>query len=514
MIERSAGVLVPLFSLRTAGGFGRGDIGALRSLVDFAAASGHRVIQLLPVDETAPGEASPYSAISVFAVDPLYISLRGPGGVGPAEIRRASRKLAYGGAAVRAQRRATKLALLRRSFEWFDRRASRSERAAMDKFCRANREWLQDYALFRALKEQFAWNSWESWPDGLRRRDPAALSAARREFAAPIGMYAYWQFLADRQWREVRRYAHSRGVLLGGDLAFSPSRESAEVWANQRDFDLTRTVGAPPDAFNEEGQRWGLPMPLWSRMRERGYSLWRARARRAGALYDLVRVDHVVGLYRTFWFDADGGGAGKFFPAGKTAQRRQGEEIMRALIEVAAPAQIIAEDLGIVPPWVRRSLTRLGVPGYKVLRWERDYERRGRPFISPSSYPELSVATTGTHDTDTLKVWWSSLGVGERRKLIDALRLAGVVAVNRPLELRGIDAILGALYAAPSRLAVVPIQDLFGWTARINVPGTVSPRNWTWRLPFNFDGYRRNARLAARARKLRALAGGSGRDSR
>ena len=237
--------------------------------------------------------------------------------------------------------------------------------------------------MFRALKERFNWTSWETWPAQIAQRDPAALAAVRRELAEPIEMYGYWQFIAHRQWSQMRAYASSHGALIGGDLAFSPRRDSAEVWANQDEFDLSRTVGAPPDGFNPKGQRWGLPLPNWDRMRARGFKLLRARARRASSLYDLIRIDHVVGLYRTFNFGSDPDAEGTFTPADEADQRLQGEEVIGAIKQEAGAAELIAEDLGTVPPWVRESLTRLGVPGYKVMQWERQLGPRRRIISQP-----------------------------------------------------------------------------------------------------------------------------------
>ncbi|HEY6418524.1 MAG TPA: 4-alpha-glucanotransferase, partial [Candidatus Binataceae bacterium] len=390
-LPRSAGILIPLFSLRTREDLGRGEILDLKSMIDFALAMGHRVIQLLPIDETSAEELSPYSALSIFAIDPIYISVHSIDGVGPVVMRRARKAVGPSRVVPRAIARNEKLKLLERAFR-ASRRGPESngpDAPAFDAFVEANRDWLYDYALFRALKERFAWKPWEEWRAEIARRDTDALKAARRDLASAIAMYTYWQFLAHQQWTAMRAYATARGVTLGGDLAFSPGHDSAEVWANQSIFDLTRTVGAPPDAFNLRGQRWGLPMPNWARMRAQGFRFWRARARRASALYDLIRIDHVVGLYRTFNFgvDAEADAPGEFAPVNEDAQRTQGEEVMRAIKEEVGATEVVAEDLGTVPPWVRESLTAMGVPGYKVLQWERkNWDQPNESYISPAAY--------------------------------------------------------------------------------------------------------------------------------
>ncbi len=242
-------------------------------------------------------------------------------------------------------------------------------------------------------------------------------------------------------------------------------------------------------------------------MRADRFQLWRSRVRRAGALYDFVRVDHVVGLYRTFNFGSAPDAPGEFSPSEEGAQLAQGEEIIRALIEEAGRTELIAEDLGTVPPWVRKSLTQLGVPGYKVMQWEReDWGTPNERFVSPAKYPELSLATTGTHDTETLSEWWHGHPEVERARLVRALGIETRVQPEQPFDEAALDAILEALYAAPSRLVLIPIQDLFGWNARINWPGTIGEFNWTWRLPFTIEELRRNPLIQARAAKLRAIA--------
>ena len=478
VIPRIAGVMVPLFSIRTRADAGIGDIASLHAMADLAAAMGHRGILLLPLDETGPGEASPYSALSLFAIDPIYIGLDGIAGVAPEAAARVRRALEHVALSDHAAIRGARLELLEAAFRHFA--AHGDERAAVDAFAARNREWLDDYALFRALKDRFNFAAWEQWPEeGLRRREPSALDRARSELAEPIAKYVYWQFLAHRQWAELRAHARARGVLLGGDLAFSPGRDSAEVWARQALFDLERTVGAPPDGFNPQGQRWGLPMPRWERIRADRFALLRERTRHACALYDFIRVDHVVGLYRTFSFGLAPQAPGSFSPAAEPEQRVQGEAVLGAILEEAGATIVIAEDLGVIPPFVRISLSALEVPGYKVMRWEKVGEGTAvEAFASPADYPELSLATTGTHDTDTLAQWWDEAPADERARMLRLLGLAAAPARGAEIAFGEVrDAILAALYAAPSRLVIIPIQDLFGWRERINLPGTVGPAN-------------------------------------
>jgi 4-alpha-glucanotransferase len=511
MLPRSAGILIPLFSIRTRDSLGRGEILDLAPMIDFALSMGHRVIQLLPLDENGPDDLSPYSAMSVMAIDPTYISLSGLPGVGRVVLARAREAVGRRRFVERPIIRREKFPLLERAYRAARARGGPDERAQLDAFIAANSYWIHDYALFRALKDRFNWTTWETWPAEIAHRDPAALELARRDLADAIEMYSYWQYIAHRQMSEMREYARSREAFLGGDLAFSPCRDSAEVWANQDEFDLSRTVGAPPDGFNPKGQRWGLPLPNWSAMRAQGFKVLRARARHASTLYDLLRIDHVVGLYRTFNFGSELAEPGVFTPVNEDDELRQGEEVIHAIKEEAGATELIAEDLGTVPPWVRASLTQLGVAGYKVMQWERDWGHGDEPFISPTAYPTLSLATTGTHDTEPLTVWWRAQPIDVREKLVRGLGLEGKVNPRRMLEESARFAILTPLYAAPSKLVIVPIQDLFGWSAQINRPGTISAWNWTYRIPLTLERMRRSRAIQEDVVKLREIAMGSGR---
>jgi 4-alpha-glucanotransferase len=510
-IERLAGVMVPLFSLRTQSDAGIGDIAALDAMTGLVSSTGDRAILLLPIDETSPGEASPYSALSVFAIDPIYIGLDGLAGVIPGDVERVRRELAHVPLSDRLTIRAARLELLEAAFRHFTARGD--ERAVVTDFAARHRGWLDDYALFRALKDRFDLAPWEDWPDELRRRETAALDRAKAELAPAIDKYMYWQFLAHRQWTEVHAHARARGVMLGGDLAFSPAHDSAEVWANQELFDFNRTVGAPPDAFNPEGQKWGLPSPRWDRIRADGFALLRKRIRHARELYDFIRVDHVVGLYRTFSFGLVPGAKGGFSPAAEPEQRALGEAVLGAILEEAGTTIVVAEDLGVIPPFVRASLSALGVPGYKVMRWEKIND--GTPaeaFVSPADYPEISLATTGTHDTDTLAEWWDTAPAAERARMLALLVPAPAATRNAKVGFEQMrDAMLAALYASPSRMVIVPMQDLFGWRERINLPGTVGPANWSWRLPHAIEDIGHDPASSARVAQLRAMAIQAGR---
>jgi 4-alpha-glucanotransferase len=350
--------------------------------------------------------------------------------------------------------------------------------------------WIDEYALFRAIHAGQNERGWQDWPEPLRTRQPDALAAARSDLAEDILFRQYLQWIAAGQWAEARR--HAGDVALFGDLPFMVSADSADVWARQEEFRMDASVGVPPDAFSETGQDWGLPLYRWDVLAGRDFDWLRQRARRNADLYDGYRVDHLVGFYRTYFRPQDGGPP-QFTPSGEAEQTALGERLLAVFREPGA--EIIAEDLGVIPDFVRQSLDRLGVPGYKVFRWERAWSVEGHPFTDPLSFPARSVATSGTHDTEPMAVWWEGAPPEEReavlaipsvrRRLSDDDRAAALAASGLSRLVR--EALLESLYASGSDIVILPIQDLFGWHDRINQPATVSSDNWTWRLPWPSD---------------------------
>jgi 4-alpha-glucanotransferase len=365
--------------------------------------------------------------------------------------------------------------------------------------------WIEDYALFRAIHAHEVERRWADWPAALQRREPADIDRVRRELAREVLFYQYLQWLAACQWRAARR--ESQGVALFGDLPFMVDGDSADVWARQDEFRLDASIGAPPDAFCALGQNWGMPVYRWDAMAAEQFLWLRERVRRIADLDDGFRIDHLVGFYRTFAWPNDGS-APFFAPAGEAAQTALGERLLGVFRE--AGSAIVAEDLGTVPDFVRASLARLAVPGFRVFRWERHWHVEGEPFRDPSEYPPVSVATSGTHDTEPMAVWWESASDEERRQ-VGALptirRLVGEADLTGALYNPTVrDALLEALFASGSNLLLMPVQDVFGWRDRINVPATIAADNWTWRLPWPCD--RLDEILEARERQhvLRAWA--------
>ena len=513
--SRRAGILVPLFSIPSTTSWGIGEIGDLEPLARWLERSGQRLLQLLPINEMPPGERSPYSALSAMAIDPQFISMRTledfdaiggeasltPAARGALEAARIATAIDY------ATVRSLKFDALRRSFAHFretEWTGGTHRASAFRAFCEHQAWWLEDYALFRALHARFGERSWLEWPQPMRDRHPNALAAAREELADDILFRQYLQWVAGDQWGHARDRAGE--VALFGDLPFMVSGDSADVWARQDEFRLDVSVGVPPDAFSETGQDWGLPAYRWDVFDARGFDWLQHRARRNADLFDGYRVDHLVGFFRTYSRKA-GEQTGAFDPSDEASQIALGESLLRVFQEDGA--QITAEDLGSIPDFVRASLRQMGVPGYKVLRWERAWKQEGKPFLDPATFPPTSVVTTSVHDIEPIALWWEVAEQEERHRfaaLLNPSDTADRAVAAAPFTPTLRDEILGLTYHAGSELLLLPVQDAFGWPDRINTPATIGDENWTWRMPIGVDAMQKDAGAIECADRLRRLA--------
>ena len=508
---RQSGIGVPLFSIASSASWGIGEFADLPAFGSWCASAGQRYVQLLPLNEISPGETSPYSSMTAMALDPIYIHLPavedfaadgGEAGL-PADDRalllrlRASTRIAY------AETRTLKMRVLRRAFlrfkaEDIDRGSARAE--AFAAYETRESWWLDVYTTFRALHAAHEERAWWDWPTALAYGDPVAIKDARVALAEERRYRAWLQWIAETQWQTARRAA---GVRVLGDLPFMISGDSPDVWARREQFMLDATVGVPPDAFSATGQDWGLPPWRWDVMQSTGFQWMRARARRTAALFDGVRIDHLVGLYRIYVRPTDVTRDKVFSPPDEPSQSLLGAKILGIYLQ--SGMEIVAEDLGTVPPFVRFSMARLGVPGFKVMRWERSWDAEGQPFVDPADYPEVSVALSGTHDTESLAQWWRDLTDGDRAAFLalPSLAATGITATS-PFVPDVRDAIVGALIGGASHTVMLPLQDLFGWDVRINTPATVNDQNWTWRVAQPVDRWRESPEWVEAADRLRA----------
>ena len=467
-------------------------------------------------------ETSPYSPLSAMAIDPQFISVGQMEDFAAIADRLGDdfRAAARGGAQLarcRLPGRATRSrkTRLRRLVRAVSRHrigvGNATGRCIPRLYARDQAWWLDDYALFRALHAAQARAAVGRMAGAASRsRTRCAWHSARVELADDVLYRQYLQWIADDQWADARR--DSGNVALFGDLPFMVSGDSADVWARQDEFRLDASIGVPPDAFSETGQNWEMPVYRWDVLAERGFDWLRDRARRNAALFDGYRVDHLVGFYRTYFRPHDGGPA-QFSPPDEPAQVQLGERVLEVFR--SSGAHITAEDLGIVPQFVRDSLARQGIAGYKVLRWERYWHEDGQPFKDPRDYPPVGVATSGTHDTEPMAMWWENASRPERqavlaipslrKRLTDEDRAGRSRRAAMSHSLR--EALLETLYASGSDLLIFPVQDVFGWHDRINQPATVNASNWTWRLPWPVDRLPYEPTAMAVAAQLREWGG-------
>ncbi len=465
-LGRSAGLVVPLFSLHSSRSAGIGDIGDLAPLGAWMRRAGLQSLQLLPVGTLPAGETSPYSALSAMAIDPVYVSLGAVSDLAAlgGEVRlpladQIALRGARSGKGVQYETvRQAKSSALRLAFSLFwdvDWLRTTARAGAFAAYVSWEDWWLADYALYCALRERHGDRPWTEWPLALRHRHPDALEQARRELEQEILFHQYVQWIADTQWEDAREQLGA--VRLFGDFPFTVSTDSADVWAHQQAFRFDRTAGTPPDAFSATGQDWGLPVYRWDVMAEQDDRWLRQRARRMSRLYDGYRVDHLIGFFRTYSRGL-GETAGTFDPDDEDEQRRQGERILKLFIDTGV--QVTAEDLGLIPDFVRASLARLHVPGYKVLRWERDWHAPGQPLLDPATFPAVSVTTTSVHDIEPLALWWQQLEDREQAELLDTLGLPLLSGGRLSPAIR--DGLLAQAYGSGSDLLLLPIQDAFG----------------------------------------------------
>lgn len=468
---RSCGVIAAVSSLPSP--YGIGTIGAAaRSFVDFLAQAGQSWWQVLPVGPTSYGD-SPYQSPSSFAGNPYLIDLDqliedgllDRDEVTAIEWGSDPEHVDYG---VLFRER---LPLLRKAY----RRGWERDQVEVAAFAREHASWLDDYALFMALKQHFGMASWTQWPDaGARLRRPDALTHYRSELADERDFHVYLQYLFFRQWDALRAYAHGQGVRIIGDVPIYVALDSADAWAGPQWFQLgtdnlpTQVAGVPPDYFNADGQLWGNPLYDYDAMRVDGFGWWVRRMDGIASLYDTVRLDHFRG-FESYWS----------VPAGERTARNgrwvkgPGMELVGTLLRSFPQLSFIAEDLGYVTPEVARLLEDSGLPGMKVL--ELAFDSREATSYLPHLYDRHCVCYTGTHDNAPIMGWRGEAAPADVQTAIDYLGLNSDEGFNWGVIRGGMSSV--------ADLFMAQMQDYLGLgsTSRMNTPGYVGG-NWQWRL--------------------------------
>jgi len=486
-IPRSSGILLHPTSL--PGRFGLGEIGpeAIRWL-ETLRATGQQLWQILPLGPTGYGN-SPYQSLSSFAGNPLLISfdsLRNDGALVPQDLAMlpafSPHKVEFGSV---IEVRKAFLTLAARRFLTQCEHSPLLKRA-FDVFCEREADWLEDFALFAALKDEHQQKSWTDWPAELALRQPEAIAEAMVRLGAEVEEAKAQQFFFQRQWQRLHSRAKDLGISIVGDIPIFAAHDSADVWANRHLFELdahgqpTVVAGVPPDYFSETGQRWGNPLYKWDAHRADGFKWWRARLKKTLDWVDVVRIDHFRG-FESYW-EIPGQEPtavnGRWVPA-------PGDELFAALkSDYDSDVPIIAEDLGIITDEVTALRLRHGFPGMKVMQFAFGADSLAEEYI-PENYPEDCVGYTGTHDNDTVMGLFHSGPGGDSTRTqeqVDAERRTILNYTKTDGSELNWDYIT-AVEKSRAQLAVAPLQDVLGLgsESRMNVPGKTG-EYWTWRF--------------------------------
>jgi 4-alpha-glucanotransferase len=466
------------------GRYGVGDFGPeAYAFIDFLAAAGQTLWQVLPLGPTGYGD-SPYQCFSAFAGNTLFISpdkLIEQGLLASADVgdvpQFAAERIEYGPVIEYKHK------LLWHAFENFGRGHDAHLRGEFDAFCHESAAWLDDYALFRAMKDVRAGAAWPGWERPMVERDPAALQAARTALSEKIEARKFWQFLFFKQWAALKLYANERRIQIVGDIPIFVAHDSADVWVNKHLFKLNAdgspqvVAGVPPDYFSKTGQLWGNPLYDWTRMRDEGFRWWIERISAMLHEFDILRIDHFRG-FAASW-EIPGGDT--------TAERGQwvaapGRELFTAIKNALGVLPIIAEDLGVITPDVEALRDDFGFPGMRILQFAFGGDPKNIDL--PHNYHRNLVAYTGTHDNDTTAGWFNSEAGASSTRTTEQIELERNFCLKY-LHTNGKEIhwdFIRAVFASVADTAIVPLQDALGCgtEARMNLPNSTAG-NWAWR---------------------------------
>ena len=470
-MQRSSGILLHPTSL--PGSWPIGDLGEQAfGFIDFLHKAGQSVWQVLPLGPTGYGH-SPYNTLSAFAGNTALIDLQQlvtGHDLDQAQIQAAVNdcpRISF------IQAHELKHALLEAAAQNFFHRPQPERFESFTKFCRENAEWLEDFCLFMALKDTFNGQQWPDWPDGLRQRQRDVLAEWRKNLVEQCELYKYQQYVFYQQWDLLKRYANRKGIRIFGDIPIFVAYDSADVWANQRLFQLDAdgqsisVAGVPPDYFSRTGQRWGNPLYSWDDHLAEDFHWWTRRFTHQLRQCDMVRIDHFRG-FQACWS----------IPANETTavnghwEEVPGRKLLEKLQALNPKMPIIAEDLGIITAEVEKLRDDFGLPGMKILQFAFD-SGPDNPYL-PENHTTNSVVYTGTHDNDTTLGWWRSLSKEQKDRIRDYL---GNRRPEMPWDL------IELAMASQASLCIIPCQDVLGLdkSARFNTPGRATG-NWQWQL--------------------------------
>ena len=558
--KKRAGVLIPLFTVHSKDSYGVGDLGDLKLIIDWAKLTANSIIQLLPMNEVG-GSFCPYDALSSFALEPVYICLKdfAQPGISGEKFNSFSADAHYVDYALKAE----KLQLLWDVYLATDL----AEALDFEEFQRKNSYWLPDFALFKVLKDYHQGKPWYEWEQSFRSRHLGSLVKFQQDNIEKITFQMWLQWILFKQFKEVSDYAAKNNILLKGDLPVLVSRDSADVWSHLEFFKLDFSAGAPPDTYCAKGQRWGMPTYNWENIAKDNYRYIKEKLKYAQEFYNMLRIDHVVGLFRIWSIpyndpQENQGANGVFDPLDEQLWNQHGRRILSILVKNTRML-LCAEDLGVIPKCCIDALGEFGICGNDVQRWVKDWNIR-HDFLRPPEYRQLAVAMLSTHDTTNWMAWWQyeagtvdqglfmrkcnerkidfarvslklfeaslsfhgrlrwkqeidcieklvwELGkrkeeigdfielyentFGEKEKLWKLLDCSGQMTevASADLLAKVTKFILNsrAIFCINSIGDYLSLADIFTgdpYSYRINVPGTISPKNWSLRLPLSLE---------------------------
>lgn len=467
---RASGILLPVSGIPSKYGIGTFSKEAYE-WIDFLVQAGQTYWQILPLGPTGYGD-SPYQSFSTFAGNPYYIDLEElikEGWLSKKDCKNCDwgdneSYIDY------EKIYRSRFKILKKAFK----NSNIKEKKEFKQFIKTNSFWLEDYALYMAIKDSFEGKSWSEWDEDIKTRKKESLSAYKDKLAEQISFYQFQQYLFKKQWLKLKKYANEKGVLIIGDIPIYVAFDSADTWANPGLFQLDESctpiavAGCPPDAFSATGQLWGNPLYRWDYHKKTGYAWWIQRISYCYELYDVVRIDHFRGFdeYYAIPFGNPTAEFGQW-------EKGPGYDLFRVMKEKLGDKAVIAEDLGYLTPSVMKLVKRTGYPGMKILQFA--FDSREESDYLPHNYTANSVVYTGTHDNDTTLGWYRELNKKDKKFAKKYLNITSKKEAGWEL--------IRAAIASVSETAIIPLQDYLGLgsEARINIPSTLG-NNWKWRV--------------------------------
>lgn len=505
-IKRHHGIVLPLFSIHSSKSCGIGEYLDLLPIIDWCSEIGLNIIQLLPINDTGLG-TSPYSAISAFALNPIHLSLFDL----PYLERYSEREEKLKELSEPSHATHINYQNIRESKNTFLKDYYKSaghlitENIDYQNFINAS-PWLKQYALFKVLKEHQKWASWEEWPEEFHSPNQEKINQLINQYAKKIEWHCFIQYLCNKQMQRVYQYANEKKVFLMGDIPILINRDSADVWMNRDFFHLDYSAGAPPDMFAPDGQNWGFPIYNWESLAQKNYQWWIDRLNLASRYYHIYRIDHIIGFFRIWAIHLGKTSKDGFYvPDNQSTWVEHGKMIMKMMLEYCDMLPI-GEDLGDVPPNIKKELRDLGICGTKVMRWERNWDV-DKQFYPMDAYHPISMTTVSTHDSETLQLWW-------RNNSEEAQDFAQFKGWNyQPLLSREYHKeILWDSHHSNSLFTINLLQEYLSlipglsWPTlevdRINIPGTISDTNWSNRYKPSIEEITKNQTLTHLLKEL------------